>query len=224
MTDPAAIIAPLRRILGAGVGIAVTDPADPGGTLLPEEKPVVARAIPLRKLEFTAGRVAARAALAQIGHPPTAIPSAPDRSPVWPPGIVGSITHCTELCIATVAHQEMLQGLGIDIEPDTAVPSEMHDIILTRAERDWLEAQPTSERGALVKSIFCAKESAYKAIYPLTRTLIEFTDMRVTMAQDQTSFVAQTHGAPNITGHLVRLKNHVLSLSIVHSAANASDG
>ncbi len=224
MTDAAAITAHLRRILGAGVGIAVTDPTNPGGPLMPEEEPAIARAVESRRQEFTAGRVAARAALAQIGHPPAAIPSAPDRSPIWPAGIVGSITHCADLCIAITARQQTVQCLGIDIEPDTPLPPDMLSIICTAPERDWLAARPATKRAMLAKFLFCAKECAYKAIHPLTGKLITFQDMTVTPDADGTRFSARTEGVPPVTGHLVSLPHHILCLSMippVHEAGRA---
>ncbi len=221
MTDPAAIIAPLHRILGAGVGVAVTDPSNPGGPLLPEEEPAVARAVPARRSEFTAGRIAARAALAQIGHPAAAIPSAPDRSPVWPAGIVGSITHCRDLCIAVVGNRHALQCIGIDIEPSTPLPADMIEIICTTGERKWLETHASTEHGQIGKQIFCAKESAYKAIYPLTKNVIEFADMRVTFNSQITHFTARTEGAPTITGYLIHLPHHILCVSVIHPKTEA---
>jgi 4'-phosphopantetheinyl transferase EntD len=49
--------------------------------------------------EFAAGRSCARKALAASGHAPVAVLQGAGREPVWPQGIVGSITHCsTYLC------------------------------------------------------------------------------------------------------------------------------
>ena len=64
----------LRGLLGPGIGVGVTDPIAPEGALWDTEKPAVARAVPKRRLEFTAGRVAARAAMADLGLPAAAVP------------------------------------------------------------------------------------------------------------------------------------------------------
>ncbi|MBN1173619.1 MAG: 4'-phosphopantetheinyl transferase, partial [Micromonosporaceae bacterium] len=66
----------------------------PDARMLPEEAPLVARAVPRRRAEFTTGRHCARLALASLGVEPAAILAGPDRAPRWPAGIVGTITHC----------------------------------------------------------------------------------------------------------------------------------
>ena len=63
-------------------------------TLYPEEEAVVARAVAKRRREFTTVRACARTALARLGRPPAPIIPGPRGAPGWPPGIVGSMTHC----------------------------------------------------------------------------------------------------------------------------------
>ncbi len=72
--------------------------------LLPEEAQSVANAVPKRAQEFAAGR-AVRAACpgASSGSLQFPIRAAPDRQPVWPEFLVGSITHTTGFCAAVVA-------------------------------------------------------------------------------------------------------------------------
>ena len=62
--------------------------------LLPEEEPLVARAVDKRRREFAAGRACARRALEQLGLPASPILAGPRREPLWPPGVVGALTHC----------------------------------------------------------------------------------------------------------------------------------
>ena len=84
--------------------------------LWPEEAAAVQHAVEKRRREFAVGRMLARAALAAIGDPPSAIPTGNHREPVWPAGIVGSITHCAGYCAAAVARDAMVVALGIDAE------------------------------------------------------------------------------------------------------------
>src|SRR5690242_8343874 len=69
---------------------------DPFVTELPEpdsaEGQLLGRAAPERQLEFRAGRHCARLAMGLLGAAGPVL-RAPDRSPVWPSGIVGSIAH-----------------------------------------------------------------------------------------------------------------------------------
>jgi len=87
-----------------------------GIELFPEELRSLGRAVDKRRREFTTGRACARAALSQLGIGPTAIPGGARGQPLWPPGIVGSITHCRGYCACAVARAERVVSLGIDAE------------------------------------------------------------------------------------------------------------
>src|SRR5438876_615194 len=71
--------------------------------LFGEERALVAGASPVRRREFTAGRVCARDALQQLGGPRCAILRDPSRAPIWPEGFVGSISHAAGYCVAAAA-------------------------------------------------------------------------------------------------------------------------
>jgi 4'-phosphopantetheinyl transferase EntD len=60
----------------------------------PGEADLVADAVEKRRREFVTTRRCARQALAQLGVPPVPIRPGPGRAPVWPAGVVGSLTHC----------------------------------------------------------------------------------------------------------------------------------
>ena len=68
------------------------------GELLPPEAQAIDHAVPKRRREFTAGRTAARRACARLGVWAGALPVAADRTPVWPEGVVGSISHSDLSC------------------------------------------------------------------------------------------------------------------------------
>ena len=154
---------------------------DPEGLrLFPEEEAAVSRAVANRRREFTTVRHCARQALATLGHP--AVPLVPDehRAPVWPDGIVGSMTHCTGYRAAAVAHRTDITAIGLDAEPDAALPGEVLGRVATSAERRALgqladsPGQPHWDR-----LLFSAKESVYKAWFPLMRTWLGFEDAAI---------------------------------------------
>lgn len=156
--------------------------ADVGGTpapLWPEEGAAVTRAIPRRRAEFAAGRAAARAALAQLGEPPEAIPAGLDRAPIWPRGVVGSISHAGAVAIAVAARiaDSGIAALGVDVEPDRPLSPDLIGDIADDAEIARLAPLPAP---AAALRIFSLKEAAYKAQYPLTRQLLGFPDLRLT--------------------------------------------
>ena len=118
-----------------------------------------------RRGEYLAGRLCARRALAQGGHADACqVSCSPDRSPRWPQGWVGSISHCAERAVAVAAPCGAGRRLGVDIErimaDDTA--ARLADDILCAEDK----LQPLEHLGVAVTVIFSAKEALFKALYP----------------------------------------------------------
>jgi 4'-phosphopantetheinyl transferase EntD len=172
-----AVEAAARRLFPADVAVAALDPRAAHAGLLAGEAAAIAGAVDRRRREFAAGRIAARRAMAELGAAALPIPSGPDRAPMWPDGIVGSISHTATACVAAVA-RATVRSLGIDVEPAVPLAPELVGTVCA-PELAWLDAQPAARRGLLATLIFSAKECAYKAQYPLTRTLLGFDAMRV---------------------------------------------
>ena len=91
------------------------DSAD--AALFPEEEALLASAIEKRRREFATGRMCAHSALQQLGYPAGAILRGSRGEPLWPEGVVGSITHCDGYRAAAVARSQEIVTLGIDAEP-----------------------------------------------------------------------------------------------------------
>jgi 4'-phosphopantetheinyl transferase EntD len=162
-----------------------------GGACAPAfaaEAAAVASARPSRQAEFHRGRACARRALARHGVAPAAIPVGPGRVPVWPPGFVGSITHCPGFCAAAVAPAAAVLALGIDAEPDEPLPGGVDAVVIRPEERSWL----AEADGALAwdRLLFSAKEAAYKAWYPLTGRVLEFEEVSISFHPDSAGFTA----------------------------------
>ena len=84
-----------EEILPPGVAVSeIFGPFD-SCTLAPEEQNAVAGAVHKRQAEFAAGRTCARRAMAKLGVSIPALLLGANREPVWPRGIVESITHCS---------------------------------------------------------------------------------------------------------------------------------
>ena len=204
MTDDlAALLAAARALLPAGVAVAACDPRGPQPTLLPGE---AVRGIARRQQEFAAGRAAARLCMAELGLPPQAVPAAPDRSPLWPPGLSGSITHSATACLAALTRVPQL--LGLDIEHDVPLPQEMHSLVLRPEERDCPDPLLA----------FSAKEAAYKAQYPVTRTLFGFEVMQIRIDPPDrfTAIFRESIGAfaegSRLEGRYARAGGHLLTV------------
>lgn len=126
-----------------------------------------------RQREFTAGRTCARQALAKLGHVPVALAIGPGRAPVWPAGIIGSISHTDEIAIAAVARQAEIRSLGIDVESADPLEAKLLSLVCRDEERTAL-ADCGSQTGTAAKLIFSAKESVYKCLWPVTGMFLEF--------------------------------------------------
>ena len=142
--------------------------------LYPEEARHVASAVAVRQAHFTAGRLSAHAALEALGVPSRPLLADAARAPVWPTGVVGSITHTDGFCGAVVAPRTRYCGLGIDAEQRAHVTEELWREILTSAELRWLREQPASQRAEMATVMFCAKEAFYKCQYQVTGAWLGF--------------------------------------------------
>lgn len=181
-----AIRALLGDLLGPRVAVASNVPGEvPLSTLYPSELAAVASAVEGRRLEMAAGRAAAREALATFGLGEVELPPANGGAPAWPRGFVGSITHTHTLCVAAVARDAELAGLGIDAEPEAPLGDELWELITT--DEELAELRGTAEAGLRARWIFCAKEAAYKCQYPLTGLLLDFGDLQIRWSNESTN-------------------------------------
>jgi 4'-phosphopantetheinyl transferase EntD len=178
----------IEEILPPWVATATFKGDDPAGWLWPAEAALVERAVESRVREFTTGRMCARKALAQLGAETGPILSGDQREALWPMGVTGSITHCRGYRAAAVAWQKQVLGIGIDAELDSVLPDGLLDLVASEQERAWMARQPGPEPWD--RLLFSAKESVYKALYPLTRRWLDFADVQVTFLPDAYSFAA----------------------------------
>ena len=181
----------LKGIFDASVSVAESTLSEDTATLYPEERVAMVGAFKRRLREFTAGRSCAREAMRQLGLPEMAIPIGPDRAPIWPLGITGSISHSSTRCAAAVArHSDGIKAVGLDVEEETPLDDFFAEEICTSRERDWLDQQPSSKRGKLLKAIFSAKECTYKCQYQLTRRMFGFEAVHIELSLAEETFAA----------------------------------
>ncbi len=180
----------LAPLFADDVALAATDPAADQPVPLPEElNGLSPRAVEKRRREFAAGRAVARAAMAQLDHSPAPILVGKDRAPVWPKGLIGSITHCKTCAMAAVSTSDRYAGLGLDVEEDTPLKSELWDAICSKREQDWMRAHHNPAQ--MGKLIFSAKEAAYKCQYNVSRRYFGFEGMELEFDMTNHSFRAE---------------------------------
>ena len=152
----------------------------PASSEYDDEAEAVTRAVDKRRREFFAGRNLARAALDRLGIAATAIASNEDRSPRWPDGVKGSISHTDDHVMVAVTDSANLLGIGIDVENANAVGSDLRAQI--RADE---------REGSLDDTVlFSAKESVFKAVYPVCGEFLEFVDVTVLPGASAKAFTA----------------------------------
>jgi 4'-phosphopantetheinyl transferase EntD len=177
--NPATVSADLARLFPTGVVVAELRQAGDARLLLPAEAPFVRQAVPKRVQEFAAGRLCARRAMEQFGVTGFPLSVGADRQPLWPDGLIGSITHTAGYCAAAVAERERLIALGVDSETVGDVTPDIWPTICGGSEAEWLRSLPGSSQDAAITLIFSAKEAFYKCQFPLTHEWLDFHDLIV---------------------------------------------
>jgi enterobactin synthetase component D / holo-[acyl-carrier protein] synthase len=182
----------IEEIMPATTACAESFGAPPATGLFPEEAALVARATEKRRAEFATGRECAREALAALGIGKIPILRGYRGAPQWPAGVAGSITHCAGYCAAAVARTRNVASIGLDAEPNVALPGGVLEMVSQPAERARLRDLAGVRPGiAWDCLLFCAKEAVYKAWFPLTGRWLGFADADIAINAADGTFHAR---------------------------------
>ncbi|MGW6917807.1 4'-phosphopantetheinyl transferase family protein [Kitasatospora sp. NPDC054939] len=172
--------------------------------LEPAEAAAVARAVDSRRREFATVRRCARAALGRLGVPYRPLVPGVLGAPSWPDGVVGSMTHCAGYRAAAVARTGDLRSLGIDAEEDAPLPDDvLGTIALPEEQKQVLELLATRSEVAWDRLLFSAKESVYKAWFPLTGRFLDFSEAELRLGPDGTFEARLLVPGPVVDGRTV---------------------
>lgn len=148
--------------------------------VMAEEIALTGRMVAKRKRDFLLGRTCARRALRcfEIENFPLLVGA--DRAPVWPDGLVGSISHTAGVCGAVVASSKEFAGIGFDVERLDSVTEEIAKHVTTSRERavfceigfDWRT------------TLFSIKETVYKAVSSQFESIFGFQGVEVVRLED----------------------------------------
>jgi 4'-phosphopantetheinyl transferase EntD len=170
------------KILPGGFASVEVAGDDLAAALLEEEAAALGSVTAGRRSQFASGRTCARQALAALGLPPVPILVGVRRQPLWPSEAVGSITHCPGYVAAAVARRADVASVGIDVEVHEPLPGTVLDHIARPEERAWMErAEADGQSVCWDRLLFSAKESIYKAWFPLTHRWLGFEEAVVTL-------------------------------------------
>jgi 4'-phosphopantetheinyl transferase EntD len=191
---------------------------DAADALLPAEEAQLGDVLDRRRLAFAAGRHCAHRALERLGVPHAPILIGADREPVWPEGVLGSITHCEGYAAAAVARASDLDGLGIDAEPHAPLPAGVLQLVADESERGWIAAAANGICWDRV--LFSAKESVFKAWFPHTRQWLGFHDAQLTFEPAAGRFRARLLGdGPELDGRYAVAGGLVLTALVAPRSA-----
>ena len=117
----------------------------------------------------------------------------PRGAPQWPEGVTGSITHCAGYRAAAVALTRDVVSLGVDAEPNETLPNHgLLELIALDEERVRL-ADLTARMPGICwdRLLFSAKESVYKAWFPLTKRWLGFESADILIDPRAGTFTAR---------------------------------
>jgi len=141
----------------------------------------------------------------------------PNREPLWPRGIVGSITHKAGFCAAAAGRRQHFAGIGIDAELDDAIAPGVAARACTSGELERLKRATWLEPLVGARAVFSAKESLYKLQFPITQRHVGFSDVAIELFPDGgfsatflTDVAAFTAGT-ELRGHWLRQSGYIVT-------------
>lgn len=150
-----------------------------GAIALPQR---IAGSVKKRQAEFFFGRLAARRALTACGMAPCEVAIGSSREPLWPDGVIGSISHSGRLAAAVALRRGTQRGIGIDLEPVLGpdLLDAVHATVLSAGEYALLcGGGGVFPIEVLCTLAFSAKESFFKGCFAAVGRYFDFSAVRV---------------------------------------------
>ncbi|MDE9465370.1 4'-phosphopantetheinyl transferase family protein [Xenorhabdus bovienii] len=138
-------------------------------------------AVNKRKAEYLAARYCTQQILNSMDYPEFQVINAPDRSPVWPDKICGSLSHSANCAIVFAASREKYQIIGVDIEQEIKQDTidSVSRTVINETEAELLKKCTLSFAQAFTLT-FSIKESLFKALYPHVKRFFDFHAAEIT--------------------------------------------
>lgn len=171
-----------------------------------------------RRAEYWSGRYYALQALCNLGVIVNGLPIGGNRAPVWPDGIVGSISHTDSLCVSVVASKDKFHAVGIDLEENGRVTPDLFSMLFTQRELAAFDRLALKELFDFVPTLaFSAKEAFYKYCSP--EEYFDFLDVEIEFDTRIPIFRVRLVNPKNVpvTGEIFygrwgRFRDHVLTV------------
>lgn len=185
-----------------------------------EEEALIEHALEKRKKEFRAGRNGAHLAMRRLGLKAEPIMRGQHREPLWPEGVIGSLSHTQNYCVAICSKLHAgIALLGVDVEQNLPLADDVDSYVHSEPERALLESLEDLPK----RIIFSAKESLFKCMYPLLGRYFGFRDVELSLdpLTRQFDYVPARAGKTRVpriegfTGYYVFDEAYVLTLCYV---------
>lgn len=226
----------ISRLFGPAVRFGMTPLCCTASALQGEERSLIRNVASGREREIATGRDLARRLLAELDRPSEAILRDEDKLPVWPEGVVGSITHKSPGrsaaperggCVVAVALAAKVGALGVDLEENKAIHPRLLGRVCSSRERSWAEDehQNTDLAGGPLcrgRLLFSAKEAVYKAFFPRTRAVWSFQEVEIEFDELHTRFRAElpaSAGMREVEGRMAWQPDWILTVVEVPAGA-----
>jgi 4'-phosphopantetheinyl transferase EntD len=142
----------------------------------------IARSVAKRQAEFYSGRVAAKLALSPWGQEGRNIGIGSSREPIWPEGILGSISHTDRHAVSVAIARGRHRGIGVDVERvmDAALCERVSSMVADGDELTLLanlgDACPLE---TALTILFSSKESFFKGVFGEVGRYFDFAAVRI---------------------------------------------
>jgi 4'-phosphopantetheinyl transferase EntD len=207
----ACVATTLRQWLPGGF-VLVSAHADARLPVPEADSNLMTSAVATRRADFVGGRWCAHRALEEIGHPAHSLPIGPLHAPIWPPGVIGSITHDRGWCMAVAGLQKQVSGIGIDLcaHAGQRALQDLAPLICSRFEFRALPA--VSSPANVLALLFCIKEAVVKAVSRTAQRYLELREIEVRILPSR--FEATVADLPvSITGRHAWVMGDVVAMA-----------
>lgn len=133
-----------------------------------------------RRSEYFSGRYCAINSLRRFNIEASFIRTGINREPLWPEGLIGSISHCSNRAVAVVEHAARFLGVGIDIEDkiSSKIINNVQKQVLSEEEAKIIFYN-TEQKEILFTMAFSLKEAFFKAAYPSVGRYFDFNAVSI---------------------------------------------
>lgn len=132
-----------------------------------------------RIASYLAGRCVASIALDCMGQSGFVVERGICGEPIWPTGIVGSISHTHNQCVCLISRGPYLAGVDTEVITPINEDPNLVNIISNGVEKKWIRKLNQEQAKIQTTLLFSAKETLFKALFPLVQEYFDFTCAQV---------------------------------------------